>query len=983
MRSIYVITATGVLLGIAAAYVSAYRQEDEDNAINEPVTQAPVTTQSWLGSFSSDEPRCCNVATLDLQEAHYLLVSTLSGEITAFNVNNYGNIEWKFSSDSHPLVDGSFKSVNAHVIPLLDGSLLVYPSSINGNFETEPVLLDGSFLLQSSFKLDNNEVVAGGISFTNTGLDPLTGQVKYHCSSFNCEKNEQASEGKSFHTLVLKKNAHQFRAADAVSGSERWNLSVSQYDISLVSTERHTSSRQIEGNGNSDSYVNFKIHQPDGRIRASDNCGQDLWSVELESPIAKVWELYKGQVSEISLFDANTIDDISTIAFSPYDKTSMAFFGMFKKNPYLLPSPVLREHLTELSFWANRERLKNLFTTPYYRQYEVTTPKITAGSHLEVEAENQNENPDPNQSQDTELDADLEQLKYYLGLLGKPKQGLIEDKSHLDNSNLMCKIKTYKNTYLWKLGSLFTVSLMAYLFYRRRIINREKKKNKPSSELKLYTRNTSHDSTGSLGNSEFSSKFLQEFELQKCLGRGGFGIVFECRNKIDECDYAVKRVAVSDDEAAIERVRREVKAMAKLDHPNVIRYYHTWLERPPPGWQHQADSQVLLDLSCNPSTADAILNGNKKKIRERKKISEKAQEESELEKFVKQIPEVAENVKFGLKSNGTVTDEGSWVEYQPNKEEINSTTSDSSDDGEELMVNGLKTPHLINGNSTSSIVFEEDSETPIEEQKPINPDQVVSRANYTPPVVLVASNNSDLVTSKTNRNYVYLYIQMQLCQQHTLSEWLTMHKSWKDRELQKMRGWFTQSLEAIEYVHRQGLIHRDLKPKNIFFDADGRLKIGDLGLATQYVKDFEKNNENPVGRLKNGSQRRSNHTSDVGTRSYMSPEQINGETYDFKVDVFSLGLIYCEMLIPFTTDMERIMSLQDIQQGRIEKLKDRLPIEYPYIEWLTQQDPKLRPTCKEVLQSNFLRNKVPSSYKQVLKTTLNKLPGVQYIQDRF
>ena len=55
--------------------------------------------------------------------------------------------------------------------------------------------------------------------------------------------------------------------------------------------------------------------------------------------------------------------------------------------------------------------------------------------------------------------------------------------------------------------------------------------------------------------------------------------------------------------------------------------------------------------------------------------------------------------------------------------------------------------------------------------------------------------------------------------------------------------------------------------------------------------------------------------------------QINGETYDFKVDVFSLGLIYCEMLIPFTTDMERIMSLQDIQQGRIEKLKDRLPIE--------------------------------------------------------
>jgi hypothetical protein len=139
--------------------------------------------------------------------------------------------------------------------------------------------------------------------------------------------------------------------------------------------------------------------------------------------------------------------------------------------------------------------------------------------------------------------------------------------------------------------------------------------------------------------------------------------------------------------------------MAKLDHPNIIRYYHTWLERPPPGWQHQADSQVLLDLSCNPSTAEAILNGNKKKIRERKKISEKTREELELEKFVKKIPEIAESVE---KSNGTVTDEGSWVEYQSNKEEINSTTSDSSDDGEELMVNGLKSKAKTRGTRGNS-----------------------------------------------------------------------------------------------------------------------------------------------------------------------------------------------------------------------------------------------------------------------------------------
>src|SRR4051812_21064584 len=92
--------------------------------------------------------------------------------------------------------------------------------------------------------------------------------------------------------------------------------------------------------------------------------------------------------------------------------------------------------------------------------------------------------------------------------------------------------------------------------------------------------------------------------------------------------------------------------MAKLDHPNIIRYYHTWPERPPPGWQHRVDSQVVLDLSCNSFTADATSNE--------------------------------------LTTNETVTDEGSSVEYQSNKKKINSTTNNSSNEDEELIVNELK-----------------------------------------------------------------------------------------------------------------------------------------------------------------------------------------------------------------------------------------------------------------------------------------------------
>lgn len=71
----------------------------------------------------------------------------------------------------------------------------------------------------------------------------------------------------------------------------------------------------------------------------------------------------------------------------------------------------------------------------------------------------------------------------------------------------------------------------------------------------------------------------------KLLGHGGFGFVFKAMNRLDEGFYAVKRIAVANNERAIQKVLREVRAMAKLDHRGLTRYYHTWIEKPPPGWQ--------------------------------------------------------------------------------------------------------------------------------------------------------------------------------------------------------------------------------------------------------------------------------------------------------------------------------------------------------------------------------------------------------------
>ena len=94
-----------------------------------------------------------------------------------------------------------------------------------------------------------------------------------------------------------------------------------------------------------------------------------------------------------------------------------------------------------------------------------------------------------------------------------------------------------------------------------------------------YSRSASLNSAGG----EFVSRYLTDYEPVQCLGSGGFGVVFESKNKLDENHYAVKRVRLPIREEAKKKVMREVKCLAKLDQRNIVRYYSTWLEYPPLG----------------------------------------------------------------------------------------------------------------------------------------------------------------------------------------------------------------------------------------------------------------------------------------------------------------------------------------------------------------------------------------------------------------
>ncbi|HVF14840.1 MAG TPA: PASTA domain-containing protein, partial [Acidimicrobiales bacterium] len=94
---------------------------------------------------------------------------------------------------------------------------------------------------------------------------------------------------------------------------------------------------------------------------------------------------------------------------------------------------------------------------------------------------------------------------------------------------------------------------------------------------------------------------------------------------------------------------------------------------------------------------------------------------------------------------------------------------------------------------------------------------------------------------------------------------------------------------GLDYAHRRGLVHRDIKPANLLFDDDGRLRIGDFGLARALA---EAAWTEPIGTV-------------LGTARYAAPEQVSGAPIDGKSDVYSLALVLVEAVtgrVPFAAD---------------------------------------------------------------------------------
>ncbi len=127
--------------------------------------------------------------------------------------------------------------------------------------------------------------------------------------------------------------------------------------------------------------------------------------------------------------------------------------------------------------------------------------------------------------------------------------------------------------------------------------------------------------------------------------------------------------------------------------------------------------------------------------------------------------------------------------------------------------------------------------------------------------------------------------------------------------------------DGLSFAHRRGLVHRDVKPANIFITDDGVVKLLDFGLARMVTSELTRSNMM------------------MGTLNYMSPEQVRGERTDHRADIFSFGVVLYEMLSgrkafqgdSFATTIYKI--LQDVPEP-LHNIDSTLPAE---LEWLVEK----------------------------------------------
>ncbi len=235
--------------------------------------------------------------------------------------------------------------------------------------------------------------------------------------------------------------------------------------------------------------------------------------------------------------------------------------------------------------------------------------------------------------------------------------------------------------------------------------------------------------------------------------------------------------------------------------------------------------------------------------------------------------------------------------------------------------------------------------------------KVLKQEIATSPTLMEAFRNELRVARKiTHRNVCRIFdftrtdevafISMEFVQGETLRQVLNRFGALGFRKGLKIAD---QMCDGLREAHAQGIVHRDLKPDNFMIDEAGNVKLMDFGLAHLV---------------------REKSTVAAGTPSYMAPEQTQGEPFDQRADIYSLGLVLFEIFTgspAFRGDTPMLVALKQVQEQPPDprEIDDMLPEHVgAAILRCLEKDPEKRFQSVDALQAALRQHaKITSTYR--------------------